>query len=139
MTDGTAKLNGERAALLGQIIRFGISGGLLTILVAVGYWAVATLFGIDPNLSLLIVFLIASVLGYLLHSRWSFKGHGSRDQEHIRTIRFFVSNILGFLSNQFFVWFLVKQMGGPTWWPIIPIVLITPILAFNLNRQWVFN
>lgn len=129
----------KRMALLGQIVRFGVSGGLLTLLVAGGYWAVATFLAVDPNLSLLIVFLIASGIGYLLHSRFSFRGHGSRDRAHVRTVRFLVTNSLGFLSNQFFVWLLVKQMGGPTWWPVIPIVLVTPFLTFTLNRRWVFG
>ena len=126
-------------ALLGQIVRFGLSGGLLTLLVAGGYWVIATFLHVDPNLSLLIVFLIASGIGYLLHSRFSFRGHGSRDNAHVRTGRFLVTNSLGFISNQLFVWLLVKQMGGPTWWPVIPIVLVTPVLTFTLNRKWVFG
>lgn len=129
----------KRMALLGQILRFGVSGGVLTLLVAGGYWAIATLLHVDPNLSLLIVFLIASGVGYLLHSRFSFRGHGSRDRAHVRTGRFLVTNSLGFVTNQFFVWFLVKQLGGPTWWPVIPIVLVTPVLTFTLNRRWVFG
>jgi putative flippase GtrA len=129
----------ERMALIGQIIRFGISGGLLTLLIAGGYWAVADLLHVDPNLSLLMVFIIVSGFGYLLHSRWSFKGHGARDNPHVRTIKFLTTNTLGFLSNQFFVWLLVKHAGGPTWWAIPPIVLVTPILTFTLNRKWVFG
>jgi hypothetical protein len=30
-------------------------------------------------------------------------------------------------------------MGGPTWWPVIPIVFVSPILTFTLNRRWVFG
>lgn len=129
----------HRTQLLGQIIRFGLTGGFLTVVVAAGYWAVAEFLHVDPNLSLLFVFIAVSGLGYVLHSRWSFRGHGSRDQAHIRTVRFFITNTLGFVSNQFFVWLLVKQMGGETWWPVIPIVLVTPVLTFTLNRRWVFS
>jgi putative flippase GtrA len=129
----------RRSELFRQIVRFGVTGGFLTLVVAAAYWAVAEFLHVDPNLSLLLVFVVVSGLGYILHSRWSFRGHGSRDQAHIRTIRFFVTNTLGFVSNQFFVWLLVKQMGGPTWWPVIPIVLVTPILTFTLNRRWVFG
>ena len=50
-----------------------------------------------------------------------------------------ITNTAGFLSNQFFVWLLVKQMGGPTWWPVIPIIFVTPLLTFTLNRRWVFG
>ena len=134
MSDGN-----PRRILIGQIVRFGVSGGLLTLFVAGGYWAIATLLGVDPNLSLLLVFIVAAALGYVLHSEFSFRGHGARDRAHIRTIRFFVTTSLGFMANQFFVWLLVKHMGGPTWWPVIPIVLVSPILTFSLNRRWVFG
>jgi putative flippase GtrA len=129
----------HRLVLIGQIVRFGLSGGLLTLFVAGGYWAVATFLHVDPNLSLLLVFIVAAALGYVLHSEFSFRGHGARDRAHIRTIRFFVTTTLGFIANQFFVWLLVKQLGGPTWWPVIPIVLVSPILTFTLNRRWVFG
>lgn len=125
--------------LFGQLVRFGLTGGLLTILVAGGYWVLATPFMVEPLLSMTIAFLIVTGIGYLLHSNFSFRGHGSRDRAAVRTARFFTVNILGFLTNQFFVWLLVKHMGGPTWWPIPFIVFITPILTFTLNRKWVFG
>lgn len=129
----------ERRVLIGQIVRFGLTGGLLTVLVAGGYWLVAEFLSVDPMLSLTLNFIVFTALGYILHSRWSFKDHGSRDNKLARTMRFMVTNGLGFLSNQFFVWLLVKQMGGPTWWPVIPIVAVTPVLTFTLNRRWVFE
>jgi putative flippase GtrA len=125
--------------LFGQIVRFGLTGGFLTVAVAAAYWAVAELLGVDPIVSMTLVYLVFTGLGYLLHSRWSFKGHGSRDNAPVRTARFFTVNTLGFLSNQFFVWLLVKHLGGPTWWPVIPIIFVTPILTFTLNRAWVFR
>jgi putative flippase GtrA len=125
--------------LIAQLIRFGLTGGLLTLLVAGGYWLVATFLHVDPMLSLALVFTVFTGLGYVLHSRWSFKGHGSRERSAQRTLRFFVVNCLGFASNQFFVWLLVKQLGGPTWWPVIPILFVTPFLTFALNRRWVFG
>lgn len=125
--------------LVGQIVRFGLTGGLLTLLVAGGYWAVATFGGLDPMLSLTLAFCLATGLGYVLHSRWSFRGHEATGSAAARTARFFTVNLLGFLSNQFFVWLLVRQMGGPTWWPVLPIIFVTPVLTFALNRQWVFR
>lgn len=124
--------------MLGQLIRFGFTGGLLTVLVAGGYWLVADVFGVEPMLSLTLNFLVFTGLGYVLHSRISFRGHGSRGNPAARTIRFFTVNVIGFLSNQLFVWLLVKQLGGPTWWPVLPILFVTPLLTFALNRRWVF-
>ena len=131
-----AQRHGE---LLGQLVRFALTGGLLTVLVAAGYWVVAELLGVEPMVSMTINYLVFTGLGYLLHSRWSFKGHGSRDRAGVRTVRFFTVNTLGFLTNQFFVWLLVKHLGGPTWWPVIPILFVTPFLTFALNRKWVFS
>ena len=133
------KLTENHRSLIGQIARFGITGGFLTIVTAGGYWVIATFGGIDPNVSMAITFVIASGFGYLLHSRWSFKGHGSRENATARTIKFAITNSTGFLANQFFVWLLVKHMGGPTWWPVLPVVFITPIVTFSLKRRWVFG
>ena len=111
----------DRLKLLGQIIRFGMVGLLLTVLVAAAYWAVAEFLHVDPMLSMTGVYLVFTGVGYILHSRVSFRDHGGRDQAHIRTMRFFITNTLGFISNQFFVWLLVKHLGGPTWLSLIHI------------------
>lgn len=124
--------------IIGQLVRFGLTGGLLTVLVAGGYWMVADLLHVEPMLSLTLNFIVFTGLGYVLHSRISFRGHGSRDNPPARTARFFTVNVIGFLTNQFFVWLLVKQLGGPTWWPVLPILFVTPFLTFALNRRWVF-
>ena len=129
----------RHAPLIGQMVRFGLTGGLLTLLVAGGYWIAADLFGVEPMLSMTLNYLAFTGLGYLLHSRWSFRGHGSRDRPAMRTARFFTVNTAGFLLNQLFVWFLVKHLGGPVWWSVIPIVLVTPLVTFSLNRRWVFG
>ncbi len=123
----------------GQVLRFAISGGLVTVLAALAYWLVAELLGIDPNLSLTLVFLVLSVVSFLLHSRWTFSGHGSRDRPHVRGARFLLTNLLGFGINQVFIWLLVKVMGGANWWPIVPMILVTPLVTFTLSRRWVFD
>jgi putative flippase GtrA len=128
----------SRSPVFWQVVRFGLSGLFLTLLVAGAYWVLATPVGIEPMLSMTISYVAVTGIGYLLHSRWSFKGHGSRDNAAARTLRFFTVNTLGFLLNQFFVWLLVWHMGGPTWWPVIPIIFVTPIVTFSLNRKWVF-
>lgn len=129
---------GSHREVLSQLIRFGFAGVALTVLVAGGYWVLATFLGVEPMLSLTINYLVFTGIGYLVHSRFSFRGHGARDNPAVRTGRFFTVNTLGFLSNQFFVWLLVKQLGGPTWWPVLPILFVTPLITFALNRRWVF-
>jgi putative flippase GtrA len=129
----------RHSVLIAQMVRFGLTGGLLTLLVAGGYWIVAELLGVEPMLSMTLNYLVFTGLGYVLHSRFSFKGHGARDNAPVRTFRFFTVNTLGFLLNQFFIWLLVKHLGGPVWWSVVPIVLVTPLVTFSLNRRWVFG
>lgn len=126
-------------ALAGQAARYAFAGLVITLLFSAAYWAVTDLAHIDPMVSLAIVFTIFSGISYFTHGAFSFRGYGGRDNHHIRAGRFFIVNLAGFAINQFFVWLLVKRLGGPTWWPIIPFVLVTPWFTFALHRKWVYS
>ena len=41
-----------QSRLFGQMFRFGLSGGLLAVLVAGGYWVPATFLHVDPNVAI---------------------------------------------------------------------------------------
>jgi putative flippase GtrA len=127
-----------RRAMLMQIMRFGVTGLFLTALVSIGYDFGVYILHLNPNLSLTIFTALIIIPGYWLHSRVSFAGHGERDNMHIRTMRFAATNLLGFLSNQFFTWLLVFVMSEPRWTPNLAYIFITPVLTFSLNRKWVF-
>jgi putative flippase GtrA len=131
-------LDPERRAVAVQAARYAFAGAVITVLVAASYWAVAEFLHVDPMLSLTLVFLFFTGVSYVTHGAYSFRGHGARDRTHVRATRFLVINVAGFATNQFFVWLLVKQLGGPTWWPVIPIIFVTPLLTFTLHRRWVF-
>lgn len=132
------RLGDERRAVAVQMLRYAVAGGLITLAVAAGYWAIAEYLGVDPMISLTIVFLFFSGVSYLVHGAFTFKDHGTRDRHHVRGSRFVAINILGFVVNQGFVWYLVKYLDGPTWWPTIPMVIFTPLLTFALHRRFVY-
>jgi putative flippase GtrA len=131
-------LGDERRAVLLQLVRYGLAGLAITLAAAGSYWAITDLLHIDPMASYGIVFLVFSGISYVTHGEFSFRGHGGRDRHHIRMGRFFAINVLGFLVNQAVIWLLVKQLGGPTWWPTIPMVFLTPLLTFALHRRFVY-
>lgn len=131
-------LGHERRTVLLQLIRYGLAGLAITLAAAGSYWAITDLLHIDPMVSYGIVFLVFSGISYITHGEYSFRGHGERDRHHIRMGRFFAINVLGFLVNQLFIWLLVKQLDGPTWWPTIPMVFLTPLLTFALHRRFVY-
>lgn len=139
MSLSTLPFDHERRSVALQAVRYAFAGLLITLLFSASYWAVTEILGIDPMISLTIVFLVFSAISYVTHGVFSFRGHGARDRHHVRASRFLIVNIVGFLLNQFFVWYLVKYVGGPTWWPIVPFIFVTPWVTFALHRKWVFG
>lgn len=136
MRETWQRLDPARRTVLLQIARYALAGLLITIAFAFAYWVVAQ--WMDPNLALALVFVVFNFVSYAAHGRFSFKDHGARDNPARRNMRFFLVNVGGFLVNQFWVWLLVKHLGGPTWWPTVPFVLVTPWLTFALHRKWVY-
>jgi putative flippase GtrA len=133
-------VNGSRVGGLGgQLLRFGLVGGFVTATSAAVYYGCAAWAGVAPLLANVFGYLVGGALGYLLHSRISFRGHGSRDRPATRTGRFAMVALVTFLLNSVFVWVLTGPLHGPTWWPVIPMVFVTPLVAFLLNRRWVFG
>ena len=134
----------ERRAVLAQVVRYALAGFVITLAVAASYWAITEYFRLDPMISFTIVFVTFSAISYFTHGAFSFKDHGARGSldvrmgHHIRMGRFFAVNVLGYLVNQGFIWVLVKQLDGPTWWPTIPMIFVTPLLTFALHRRFVY-
>lgn len=128
----------ERIVLIGQLFRYAVTGGLASVVNIGVYWLLAAR-GMDPNLAWTIGFVSAVIVGYVVHSRWSFRGHGRRGSLARTGGRFVVVSLVSFAANQFWVWLLVRHLGLPLWAPYPPVLLITPLLVFTLNRKWVFE
>lgn len=122
---------------VGQLVRFAIVGFSLAGLYSAIYWYLAT-YVMPPVLAVAIAFLVAVSIGFVLHSRWSFRGHGAREDQRLK-IKFLLVQSSGFLINEAFTWFLTGPLHGATWWPLIPAIFFTPLATFILNRQWVFR
>jgi putative flippase GtrA len=65
------------SVLFGQLVRYALTGGLASGVNISVYWLLAAR-GMDPNLAWAIGFAAAVLVGYVVHSRWSFRGHGKR-------------------------------------------------------------
>lgn len=128
----------DAQALLMQFIRFGMTGGFVTLLGIGVYLLAAMQFDVAPLISNVLAYAVAVTTGYVLHSRFSFKGHGRRDNMARTTSRFFIVSMVSLALNSLFVWVLTGPIGGPDWWPTIPMLFVTPLVTFSLNRHWVF-
>jgi putative flippase GtrA len=128
-----------RNGLLGQMVRYGVSGVGLTLCYSTIYLLALERVGISPLLSNCAAFLVTVILGYFIHSRWSFKGHGSREDVVRSGWRFLAVNLMGFALNSFWVWLIAEHLNLSARLPLIPIVVVTPWLSFWLNRRWTFG
>ncbi len=65
---------------------------------------------------------------------------GTRANTARTTSRFFIVSLVSLALNAMFVFILTDQrmLAGPWWWPLIPILFVTPLATFSLNRLWVF-
>ena len=121
----------------GQLVRFAIVGFSLAGVYSAIYWYLAT-YVMPPVAAVVIAFLVSVSIGFVLHSRWSFRGHGAREDHRLK-IKFLLVQTSGFLLNELFTWVMTGPMHGPTWWPLIPAIFVTPLATFALNRQLVFR
>lgn len=122
---------------LGQLVRFAIVGFSLAAIYSAIYWYLAT-YVMAPMLAVVVAFAVAVSLGFVLHSRWSFRGHAKAEDRRMK-IKFLAVQGAGFILNEGFTWLLTGPMHGPTWWPLIPAIFVTPLATYLLNRQWVFG
>ena len=126
------------SGMLGQLLRFGIAGGMATALYTAVYSPLAGFKITSEQVANLCGYLVAMGSGYLLHSKWSFRGHGAEAKR--TSWRFFVVSLVSLAINTGFVWLLTDDamLSGPWWWPLVPILFVTPLITFALNRFWVF-
>lgn len=131
-------LDPERRRLIGQLARFALSGAAATAL-GVGIYAIVAL-GLrwHPQLGNFLAYAIAVASGYVMHSQWSFKDHGA-ERTHGTKIRFVTVSIISYALNSFWVWLLYTHLDLGRAAPIAPMLFVTPLVTFVLNRQWVFR
>ncbi|TPG20574.1 GtrA family protein [Sphingomonas koreensis] len=125
--------------VLGQLVRFGIAGGIATALYTAVYSPLAGFKITSEQVANVCGYLVAVASGYVLHSKWSFRGHGATASR--TSWRFFLVSLISYGLNTFWVWLLTDDaiMAGPWWWPLAPILFVTPLITFALNRLWVFG
>jgi len=131
-------LHPDRRRMLGQLFRFGVSGAAATALGVGIYAIVALVLNWHPQLGNFLAYAIAVASGYFMHSYWSFKDHGA-ERTHATKLRFATVSIISYALNSFWVWLLFTHLALGRGAPIIPMLFVTPLVTFTLNRQWVFR
>jgi len=129
------------SGMLGQLIRFGIAGGVSTLIYSAVYLPL-TLYVFERHHAVYAVpfaFAVAVTAGYFLHSRWSFKGHGARESGGTQQAKFVMVQASGMALNAVITWVGTALLGYPAWVPLLPAVALATIFTFILNRWLVFG
>jgi putative flippase GtrA len=133
-------LDDGHRALAVQLLRYGVVGvgvtlfqiAIYNVLIGAGHRA--------PLIANTLATMAAMVVGYTIHSRFTFDGHGTRESELKAIFRFIVTNgVVGFATNSFWVWLCTRALHLSPHWPSVPMFCVTPAILFWLNRKWVFD
>lgn len=122
----------------GQLVRYGISGVILAVFYSAVYWVLAAQAGIPALIANTAAFLVSLAAGWLIHSRWSFRGHGPSERPALAYGRYFLVNVAAYGLNSFWVWLIVLRLGGSVELSLLPILGATPWICFWINRRWTF-
>lgn len=135
-------LSPDRRALLAQVLRYGITGGIVTAFGVSAYWVAVHFIDWSPLASNVVAYAVSMALGYFLHARFSFRDTPSARRgsgaNAAQGGKFFVTSGISFALNSAFVWLLTGPLGGADWWPIPAMVFVTPAICFVIYRKWVF-
>jgi putative flippase GtrA len=128
---------GQRRELFWQLVRYGVNGTIVTSLYTFVMAGLDSVTRLPLQICNLIGYAAAVMLGYVLHSRVTFRNHGSRGRDS--QLRFFLASLPSLAANSFWTWLLPKALHLPNWTVYIPIWVVTPVLLFAVNRFWVFR
>jgi putative flippase GtrA len=129
----------EHRALAAQLMRYGVVGvgvtlfqiGLYNLGLGAGHMA--------PLIANTVATAVTMLVGYTVHSRFTFDGHGSGASAARTGGRFVVANMIGFAVNSLWVWLFSAVLHWSPHLASLPVFFVTPALLFWLNRKWVFD
>ncbi|WP_338057227.1 GtrA family protein [Sphingomonas corticis] len=132
---------GEARAMFWQLVRFGIAGGITTLIYCVVYlpltaWVLPhaqAVYAVPPS------FAVAVTCGFFLHSRFSFRGHGTRAPGLSQQAKFVAVQATGMALNAIVTWVGTAKLGLAPWVPLLPAIVLATMLTFLLNRYLVFK
>ncbi len=125
--------------MFAQLLRYAITGGGVTLLGAGLYTGLVLATTIHPQVAMLLAYVACLAVGYVVHSRWSFRGHGRRDSGTRTTIRFLIASLISYGLNAFWTWLCIDRLQLAEWTPVLPLLFVTPLAMFAINRNWVFR
>lgn len=123
-----------------QLIRYGISGGLATIIDMTILWAITSVLGWHYQIGVGCGYLVGLIITYLMATLWIFNEHRT-DKKWLEFLGFTVIGLIGLGCTHILMWLLVDCWMGKDYYMIAKIitVAIVSILNFILKKHILFT
>ncbi len=119
-----------------RVLRYAIAGSVSTVLYFVLVVVLVELAGLDPVVSAVAVFVLLSILVYVVNRSWVFESTRSHRSAFPR---FVLVSVVGILLNATIMHATVHILH---WWYVVGLgiaTLVVPPTNFLLNRYWAFR
>lgn len=130
------RLTGDQRHLLGQLVRYGVTGGFVTLLSVAVYTIAVRTWHWHPQVGNAAAYLVGVATGYVLHSRFSFRGSGSGGAA--QGVKFFATSAISYGLNASWVGLFTGVLHWSNLTPTLAMVFLTPPICFVIYRKWVF-
>lgn len=125
-------------SLNNEIVRYTISGGIVTLTNAAGYFILLNI-GVVYTAANIISLVMSKVVGYLLNKFWVYKSHNSSFKQMLmELIRFILARGFTGLIDFFGLIVMVELIGVNERISKIIIMLIVIVLNYILGKKAVF-
>ena len=132
-----ATLN-EAVALAAQLARFALVGLAATGIHIAVYLTLVTVQDVPPWTANLLAYGVSFAVSFTGHLRWTFGAQRDAGGSTVRSLgRFVIAATAGLCLNAGFVEATLALRLAPGW-AAVPMVFVTPILTFAINKFWVF-
>ncbi len=119
----------KKTGHLGEVIRFGISGGVCFLIELVALILLRDTVGLDTLIATPIAFLISVIVNYLMCIKWVFDG--AREQGNRQKIGFLVTSVMGLLLNELLMWLFRMVFGEDT---VVLTVFSFAVTMYMVNK-----
>ena len=127
--DITSHLNDRRREQMGEIIRFGVVGGLATLIQAVVYWLLVGV--LNYVVANTIGYVVSFIFNYVASTRYTFRVKPTARRGAGFALSHLVNYLLQTATLSLFIW-----MGMEKRWALIPMFCICVPVNFLLVRYF---
>lgn len=121
-----------------QLFRFALAGAFVTFLSAFIYVVGTNAFGVPPLLANFYAHILSVLVGFRIHCKWTFADQARTVADDLVSVRFLIASISPLLLNSLWAWLLTPAVTGSVWYSVLPMLIVTPLASFLINRRWVF-